>query len=109
TQAYFAHLNIQHFYFMKKTLHLALVACSALMLHQQSMAQATRIDNNHYINEGFVLPGSNKLILEDKDGDLWTTDGTAATKITNAVTHPSTGGIATYNSRMYFTGTDANT
>jgi ELWxxDGT repeat protein len=95
---------------MKKTLHLVLTACSALMLHQQSMAQATLVSNNTYLNEGLVLPGSNRPILFDHNDNegLWTTNGTTATRITTAVTHPDSTDIAFFNNRMYFTGSDAS-
>ena len=79
---------------MKKPLHLLMTAFSALLLQQQSNAQATLISNNTYINTGLVLPGSNRPILLDhnENAGLWTTDGTTATKITTAVTHPDTTG-----------------
>src|SRR3954470_12510726 len=94
---------------MKKPLRLMLVAFSFLMLQQQSNAQATLISNNTNITSGFVLPGSNRPIMLDDDGGLWTTDGTTATKVTTAVVHPDTLGIALYNNLVYFGGADATT
>ena len=86
-----------------------MTAFSALLLQQQSNAQATLISNNTYINSGFVLPGSNRPIMWDhnENASLWTTNGTTATKITTTVTHPDTTGAAIYNNLMYFTGADA--
>ena len=96
---------------MKKPLHLLITAFSALLLQEQSNAQATLISNNTYIISGFVLPSNNKPIMWDSktDAGLWTTDGTTATKITTAVTHPDSTGAAYFNNLMYFTGSDATT
>jgi len=87
-----------------------LAAFSILMLQKQSTAQATLISSNTYLNSGFVLPGSNRPILFDHNENegLWTTNGTTATRITTAVTHPDSTGAAFFNNRMYFTGSDAS-
>ena len=92
---------------MKLPLRLTLAALSALMLQQQSNAQVTLISNNTNISSGLVLPGSNRPVLLDDNGGLWTTNGTTATKITTTVTHPDTTSAAVYNNLMYFAGADA--
>jgi ELWxxDGT repeat protein len=94
---------------MRRTLHLLLVAFSTIVLAQRSVAQATLISNNTYINTGFVITATNKPILLDTAGKLYTTDGTTASIFTTAVTHPTASGSGFFNNKIYFAGTDAVT
>ena len=88
---------------MKSILRALLVPGFVIMLTATN-AQITKLSNNTNIEHGAVA--GNHIVMVDKNGLLWTTDATAAgtVQFTSKVSYDSTGGIAIFNSKIYFSG-----